>query len=164
MSWAGHYFEKVGVSGTEWGWAHCFIMSAQNTSDMFSMVRICSSGMYRLIRSVIFFCSNAFCFMSLNICLSFSWRENVTFKTNINSSRVATPPLKSCEVLFLEKNSLKFLNNILKIVKKNNWINKCAKFRGSRAIVGLVVLVLSCHCAFLGMLWVEKKCKSFEFC
>ena len=41
-------------------------------------------------------------------------------------------------------------------------MNKCAKFRGSRAIMGLAVLVLSCHCAFVGMSWVEKKMYIFS--
>ena len=33
---------------------------------------------------------------------------------------------------------------------------ECAKFRGSRSIVGLVGLVPSCHCAFLGISWVQN--------
>ena len=32
---------------------------------------------------------------------------------------------------------------------------ECAKFRGSRAVVGLVGLVPSCHCAFVGVSWVQ---------
>ena len=33
---------------------------------------------------------------------------------------------------------------------------ECAKFRGSRAIVGLVGLVLWCSCAFVGISWIQK--------
>ena len=33
--------------------------------------------------------------------------------------------------------------------------NKCAKFRGSRAVVGLAGLLPSCHRAFVGISWVQ---------
>ena len=36
-------------------------------------------------------------------------------------------------------------------------VNDCAKFRGSRgAIMGLVGLVPSCHCAFLATSWIQN--------
>ena len=42
------------------------------------------------------------------------------------------------------------------IFKRASSFRECAKFRGSWAIVGLVGLVLSCHCALVGISLVEN--------
>ena len=65
-------------------------------------------------------------FIPLKICHSFSWQENVTLKVIINNSRVATPSLKSCKVLFLEEKIAKNKNGF-KYVKGNVPRRECLK-------------------------------------
>ena len=59
--------------------------------------------------------------MPLKICPSYLQQENVAVKININSNRVATPPLKSYKVLSLEK--------ALPFAKKYKYLSKsCNQF------------------------------------
>ena len=75
---------------------------------------------------------------------------------------------KNCFICFIE-NFIKMIKNafynqgvqsimcLLVLLKyKNRIVKECAKFRGSRAIVGLVGLVPSFYHAFLGISWIEK--------
>ena len=87
---------------------HCI----RNRWGFFSMARICSSRIYRLIRPTFFLSRffftfnlfNLFYILPLKIDLRFSWKKNITLKIDINS-RVATPPLKSSKALFFGKSS-----------------------------------------------------------
>ena len=60
----------------------------ENRWSMVSMAGNSSSIMYRLILGGSFFGADIFSFITLKICPSYSWHENVTLKININSSRV----------------------------------------------------------------------------
>ena len=93
---------------------HCI----ENRWRMFSMARNFSRRMYRLIKPIIFGV-DIFSFMPLKTCASYSWQENVTLKIDINSSRVATPPLKSCKVLSSEK-ALPFAKKCKYLSKSSN--------------------------------------------
>ena len=82
---------------------------------MFSMARNCSRA-------------DIFSLTPLKNCPSYSWQENVTRKIIINSNRVATPPLKSCKVLSLQK-ALPFAKECKYISNSSNhfwftWIMK----------------------------------------
>ena len=78
-----------------------------------------------------------------------------------------------CKSLFFKKETLaqvfscgfcKIINNTyLKSIFKRLFLNECAKFRGSRAIVGPVGLVTSYHRAFVGISWVQN-ISSWVFC